>query len=48
MIHKTLTPYIKTILEKKAVGNTNPIFVFIGIEEYVNMDVFEKYVVDKK
>lgn len=47
IIKEKLTAYIKAQLDKKAVGNTNPIFVFIGMEQYVDMSVFEKYVVDK-
>lgn len=46
-IKKKLTAYIKSQLDKKSLENTNPIFVFVGIEQYVNMDEFEKYVVDK-
>ena len=47
IIKKKLTAYIKSQLDKKSLENTNPIFVFVGIEQYVNMDEFEKYVVDK-
>ena len=47
IIREKLTAYVKVQLDNKAAGNTNPIFVFIGVEQYVNMDVFEKYIVDK-
>lgn len=47
IIREKLTAYVKAQLDNKAAGNTNPIFVFIGVEQYVNMDVFEKYIVDK-
>lgn len=38
IIKEKLTAYIKSQLDNKATGNTNPIFVFIGIEQYVNME----------
>ena len=47
IIKEKLTDYIKGKLDSKSEGNTNPIFVFIGMEQYVNIDVFEKYIVDK-
>ena len=47
IIREKLTAYVKAQLDNKTAGNTNPIFVFIGVEQYVNMDVFEKYIVDK-
>lgn len=46
-IQKKLTLYIKSQLDEKAKEIANPIFVFIGIEQYVNMDVFDKQLADK-
>ncbi len=46
-IKERLTEYIKAKLDSKSEGNTNPIFVFIGMEQYVNVDVFDKYIIDK-
>ena len=40
IIKKKLTSYIKSQLDIIASKNTNPIFVFVGIEQYVNMKEF--------
>lgn len=47
IIKKKLTSYIKSQLDIIASKNTNPIFVFVGIEQYVNMKEFERHIVDK-
>ena len=46
-IQKTLTSFIKNQLDEKAKEIANPIFVFVGVEQYVNMDVFMKQLADK-
>lgn len=47
MIIKTkLTDYIKSQLEIKVSGNTKPIFVFVGIEQYVDWNDFSNYIID--
>ena len=34
-IQKTLTPYVKKLLDDRAKELSNPIYVFVGIEQYV-------------
>lgn len=46
-IQKILTPYIKGLLDEKAKEIANPIYVFVGIEQYVNMDAFASHIADK-
>ena len=46
-IKEKLTPYIKAQLDSKAIISENPIFVFVGIEQYIDMMVFDKYIADK-
>lgn len=45
-IKEYLTGYVKSQLEAKAIENSKPIFVFVGIEQYVDMGVFDKYIVN--
>lgn len=47
-LKELLTPYIKSQLDKKLENVTNPIFVFIGIEQYVDISMFESYIADKE
>lgn len=47
-IKNKFTPYIKSKLNEKASIVSNPIFVFIGVEQYVNISEFSEYLVDEK
>ena len=46
-IQKTLTPYVKKLLDDRAKELSNPIYVFVGIEQYVYIDAFDSQIVDK-
>ena len=42
-----LTPIVQLQMESELSRVSNPIFVFVGMEDYVDISVFEKYIVDK-
>lgn len=46
-IKEILTPLVKAKMEEELESIANPIFVFIGMDDYVNMSEFEKNIVDK-
>lgn len=46
-IKETLTPLIKAQMEEELESTVNPIFVFMGMNDYVNMNEFDKFIVDK-
>ena len=43
-IKETLTPLIKKQMEDELNKVQNPIFVFLGIEQYVNIHEYERYI----
>ena len=47
-IKETLTPLIKKQMEDELKKVQNPIFVFLGIEQYVDIHEFERYIIDKE
>ena len=47
-IKEALTPLIKSLMEDELNKVQNPIFVFLGIEQYVNVYDFEKFIIDKE
>ena len=47
-IKDKLTPYIKTQMEEELQTTVDPIFVFLGIEQYVNLDEFSRYIIDNE
>ena len=47
-IKETLTPLIKKQMEDELNKVQNPIFVFLGIEQYVNIHEYERYIIDKE
>jgi len=46
-IKEILTPLIKDQMEEELESTMNPIFVFMGMNDYVNMNEFDKFIVDK-
>ena len=44
----TITTLVKTKMEEELQHSKNPIFVFLGIEQYVDMKVFVEYLVDQE
>ena len=46
-IKEILTPSIKKQMEEVLTQRENPIFVFLGVGQYVNIKEFEKYIIDK-
>lgn len=47
-IKEALTPLIKSQMEDELDKIQKPIFVFLGIEQYVNINDFDKYIVEKE
>ena len=47
-IKDTLTPLIKSQMEDELNKVQNPIFVFLGIEQYVDIHEYERYIIDKE
>lgn len=43
-----LTPFIKSRMEDELKKVQNPVFVFLGIEQYVNIQEFERHIIDKE
>ena len=46
-IKEILTPLIKAQMEEELESTVNPIFVFTGMNDYVNMNEFDNYIIDK-